>query len=61
MNQSILHKVSNKTASVDYEALESWKSTEDIKETFKEITQQLNNEIILYKNTFKNTLRRKEK
>ena len=44
INQCIFEKISNKIALIDYEALESWKSTEYIKETFKELKQQLNHE-----------------
>ena len=56
MNQSILEKISNKIAPVDYEALGSWNSTEDIKETFNELTQQLNHEIDLCKKDLQNHL-----
>ena len=44
-----------------YETLESWKPTEDIKETFKKLTQQQNHEIDLCKKDLQNTLRRKGK
>ena len=37
INQCIMEKISKKIALIDYEALESWKSTEDLKETFKEL------------------------
>ena len=46
---------------IRYEALESWKPTEDIKETFKKLTQQQNHEIDLCKKDLQNTLRRKGK
>ena len=43
------------------EALESRMPAEDIKETFKILTQQQNHEIDLCKKAFQNTLRRKAK
>ena len=44
-----------------YEALESRKPTEDIKETFKKLTQQLNNEIDLCKKDLQQHLEKKGK
>ena len=44
-----------------YEALESRLLTENIKETFKKLTQQQNHETDLCKKDFQNTLRRKER
>ena len=49
MNQSIMEEISNKIVAIDYEVLESWMPFENIKETFKELTQQLNHEIDLCK------------
>ena len=60
VNQSIMEKTSNKIAPIDYQQLESWKPTEDIEETFKELTRQLNNEIDLYKKDPQSTLSRKD-
>ena len=45
MNQSILEKISNQIPPNDCEALGSWKATEGIKVTVKELTQQLKREI----------------
>ena len=49
MNRSILEKISNKIPPNDCETLESWKPTEDIKVTLKELTHQLKREIRLCK------------
>ena len=49
MNQSILEKISDQIPPNDCEALESWKPTEDIKVTRKELTHQLKREIRLCK------------
>ena len=66
MNQSILKKIFNKKApstidGIRYEALESRKPTEDIKETFKKLTQQLNHEIDLCKKDLQQHLEKKGK
>ena len=61
MNHSILERISNKIAHIDYEALESQKSTEDIQETFKKLTKQVNHEIDLCKKDFQKQLEKKEK
>ena len=65
MNQSILEKIFNKIPPIDgicvWSAREPWMPTEDIKETFKILTQQENHEIDLCKKDLQNTLRRKEK
>ena len=62
MNQSILEKIFTKIPPVDgMKPLESWMPTEDIKETFKKLTQQQNHEIDLCKKELQNTLGRKEK
>ena len=63
MNQSILEKIFNKIPPTDVipnacEALERARMpTEDIKETFKILTQQQNHEIDLCKKDLQNTLR----
>ena len=44
-----------------HEALDSWKPTKDIKETFKELTQQLNHEIDLCKKALQKDLEKKGK
>ena len=49
MNRSIFEKISNQIPPNDCEALESWKPTEDIKVTLKELTHQLKREIRLCK------------
>ena len=46
---------------IRYEALEPWMPTEDIKETFKKLTQQLNNEIDLCKKDLQQHLEKKGK
>ena len=62
MNQSILEKMFNKIPPVDgMKHLQSWMPTEDIKETFKKLTQQQNHEIDLCKKDLQNTSRRKGK
>ena len=61
MNQNILEKLFNKKAPIRYEALESWKPTEDIKEIFKKFTQQLSHEIDLCKNDVEQHLEKKGK
>ena len=61
INQCIMEKISNKIALIDYEALESWKSTEDLKETFKELKQQLNHETDLCTKDLEKHLEKKEK
>ena len=49
MNRSIFEKISNQIPPNDCEALESWKPTEYIKVTLKELTHQLKREIRLCK------------
>ena len=69
MNQSILEKIFNKIPPIDgilcvrsvVKRYEPWMPTEDIKETFKILTQQQNHEIQLCKKDLQNTLRRKGK
>ena len=61
MNQSIFERISNKIAHIDYETLESWKPTEDIQETFKELTEQVNHETDLCKKDFQKQLEKKGK
>ena len=63
MNQSILEKIFNKKSPSYwwYEALESWKQTEDIKKTLKKLTQQLNHEIDLCKKDLQQHLEKKGK
>ena len=66
MNQSILKKIFNKKApstidGIRYEALESRKPTEDIKETFKKLTQQLNHKIDLCKKDLQQHFEKKGK
>ena len=67
VNQSILEKIFFKKSTqlaidgIRYEALEPWKPTEDIKETFKKLTQQLNNEIDLCKKDLQQHLEKKGK
>ena len=60
MNQSILEKISNQIPLNDCEGLESWKPTEDIKVTLKELTHQLKHEIQCHKDLEKQ-LEKKEK
>ena len=52
----------NKIPPVDgMKHLQSWMPTEDIKETFKKLTQQQNHKIDLCKKELQNTSRRKAK
>ena len=44
-----------------YEVLQSWKPTEDIKETFKKLTKQLNHEIDLGKKDLQKHFEKKGK
>ena len=58
MNQSILEKIFSKIPPIDGICMRSasgepWMPTEDIKKTFKILTQQQNHEIDLCKRTFK--------
>ena len=61
MNQSILEKISNQIPPSDCEALGSWKATDDIKVTVKELTQQLKREIGLCKKDLEKHLEKKGK
>ena len=64
MNKSIWKKIFDKIPPIDsmkrYRAM-AWMPTEDIKETFKILTQQQNHEIDLCKKYLQNTLRKKGK
>ena len=61
MNQSILDKISNQIPPNDCEALKSWKATEDIKVTMKQLKQQVKREIGLCKKDFEKHLEKKGK
>ena len=61
MNQRILEKISDQIPTNDCEALESWKPTEDIKVTLKELTHQLKREIRLCKKDLEKHLEKKGK
>ena len=61
MNQSILEKISNQIPPNDCEVPESWKPTEDIKVSLKELTQQLKRKIGLCKKDLEKHLEKKRK